>query len=278
MGGMGKLVEAMTTLATSYGVSVRTDVEVARVVIDDADKATGVELVSGEIVCADVVLINADMHHAETKLIPLSHQTYNASYWESRIISPSTFLIYLGIRGRVKGLSHHNLILAEHWNEHFKTIFENPSWPQNPSYYVSCPSKTDSSVAPEGDENIFILVPVAAGLTSDESERERMASSIIDHLEKTLDESIRSRIIHKRVYAHQEFMTDYHAFMGTAFGPAHTFWQTALFRPHKKSAKVSNVYYTGHYTQPGIGMPMVVISGELTAKQIQKDHPPSHYV
>jgi phytoene desaturase len=186
------------------------------------------------------------------------------------VYAPSAFLIYLGVGRRLEGLEHHNLYFAEQWQSHFDTIFDQPSWPENPCFYVSCISKTDTNSAPDGCENVFILVPVAPGL--DDTTREDYAEKVINHIEKITGENLSSDVLVKRIYSHRDFIGDYHATGGTAFGLSHTLGQTAVFRPPFGNKRVRNLYYTGQYTHPGIGVPMVLISSEVAANIIQETH------
>jgi phytoene desaturase len=187
-------------------------------------------------------------------------------------MGPSAFLIYLGLNKKLKGLRHHNLFLDPSWDEHFKTLFDRPAWPEAYSYYFSCPSKTDPAVAPPGGETVFILVPVAAGLDDTPAIREKMFGRTIAHLEKLLGEEIKNSIVYQQVFAQRAFTQAYNAYKGTALGLAHTLFQTAVFRPSQRSQKVKNLYYTGSYTHPGIGVPMVIISAQIVRDEIRKDH------
>jgi phytoene desaturase len=127
-------------------------------------------------------------------------------------------------------------------------------------------------VAPKGKENLFILVPVAAGLDDTDEIREYFYEKILTHLEDLMGENIRDHVIVKRLFSHRDFKETYHAYKGTALGYAHTLKQTAVFRPKHKSKKVKGLYYTGHYTHPGIGVPIVIISSQILAKQLAKTY------
>ena len=267
MGGIGKVSDSLYKLGLSYGVKYITDCNVSEIEIAN-NEVQKVVTTKGEF-SANIVVANADMHHVETNLIKdKNDRSYDENYWNKKVMSPGTFLIYLGVRGRVQSLEHHNIFMIENWEKHFDTIFKSPKWPDNASYYVCCPTITDSSVAPLGDENIFVLVPVAVGLDDTEAVREEFAEKIISHLEGKLQTDIKSRIVTKRIYSHRDFIHDYNAYKGTAFAPAHTLWQSVYFRPKMKSKKVKNLYYVGQYTQPGIGMPMVLLSAEFLTKEI----------
>jgi phytoene desaturase len=256
----------MQRLAEAAGAEFRFDREVRRIAVEGG-RATGVETDDGTI-RADLVLANADYHHVETSLLAPEQRQYSDKYWRSRVVAPSAFLLYLGLRRSVEPLAHHTLFLQHDWMRHFNTIFDDPSWPDAPSYYVCTPSASDPVMAPEGFENLFVLVPVAAGLEDTPEIRDRMEKLVLDDLEQQMGEGIRNDIVLKRSFAHRDFTTRYNAYRGTALGLAHTLRQTALWRPRHKSKKVESLYFTGHYTHPGVGVPMTLISSEIVADEI----------
>jgi phytoene desaturase len=178
----------------------------------------------------------------------------------------------MGLDKKLDQLLHHNLYFHDNWQEHFETIFDSPRWPEKFSYYVCCPSRTDSSVAPEGKENLFFLVPVAAGLQDDDRIREDFYDKVISHFETLIGEAIRPHLCVKRIFSHRDFINSYNAWKGSAFSLAHTLFQTAVFRPAQGSKKVRNLYFTGQYTHPGVGIPMTLISAEVLADRIQREH------
>jgi phytoene desaturase len=215
-----------------------------------------------------VVLVNADYSFCETRLLEERYRSLTESYWRRRVFAPSMFILYLGLNKRLNNMVHHNLYFSENWTEHFDTIFKVPSWPQGPCFYVSCITKTDPQMAPEGQENVFVLVPVAPGLEDGDAFRERYAEQVIEHVENVIGEQFRSSIVVRRIFSHQDFIRDYNAHGGTALGLAHTLNQTAFFRPAFRSKKVKNLYYAGQYTHPGVGVPMVVIAAQVAAQLI----------
>lgn len=271
MGGISMIVKALEKLCTEHGVHIYTNQEVKTIHVNEHGTAQSVET-EDKTYTADIVISNADYPHTEIDLLKEEYQTYPKEYWERKTIAPSAFLLYLGIKGRVKNLLHHNLFFADNWGEHFSQIFDDPQWPDDPSYYLCCPSKTDPTVAPKDHENIFVLVPVAPGLEDTDSVRTRFRNKIISHIESLLGEDIQKRIVFERTWAHRDYKTWYHGYKGTALGLAHTLFQTALFRPQNKSKKVHNLYYVGQFTHPGIGIPMCFISAELTANRISVEH------
>jgi len=265
-GGFGEIVKALQQLCERYGVDIRCNQNVKKILVTDGI-AKGVRTETGDLY-SDIVLSNADYHFTETQLLDKEYQTYPESYWEKKTIAPSGFIAYLGLNKKIPQLSHHNLFLDNDWEQHFDEIFNNPKWPENPSYYISCPSKTDSTVAPEGCENVFILVPVAAGLQDNPKIREDYFEKTLTHLEKLLDTNLRESIVFKKLFAHNDFSTRYNAYKGTALGLSHTLFQSAWFRPRHTSKKVKNLFYAGGYTHPGIGVPMQFITAQIITKII----------
>ncbi|MEL7340588.1 MAG: phytoene desaturase, partial [Bacteroidota bacterium] len=146
----------------------------------------------------------------------------------------------------------------------------NPKWPTKPLFYVSATTKTDPTGAPEGMENVFILIPLAPGLSDSEEQRERYYHLVMDRLERITKQSVRDHVILKRSYAMEDFEKDYHSFKGNAYGLANTLFQTAFFKPKLRSKKVSNLYYTGQLTVPGPGVPPSLISGQVVASEVAK--------
>ncbi|MGE4453848.1 MAG: phytoene desaturase family protein [Sphaerochaeta sp.] len=268
--GMAGAAMGFAKLCKELGVSLVSGAEVLKILTKDG-KAIGVETNKGTYL-SDVVVSSADYHHTETNLLEDNHQSYSDSYWNKRVVAPSMFIAYLGMGRKLKGLEHHNLYFAKDWNKHFDTIFKNPAWPKDPCFYLSCISKTDPTSAPEGGENVFLLVPVAPGLVDTEEQRNSYFEHIADHVQKVTGEDLRKDLLVKRLYSHRDFISDYHAFKGTALGLSHTLMQTAVFRPRHQNKKVKNLYYTGQYTHPGVGVPMVLIASELVAKEIQENY------
>jgi len=267
-GGMHKVVEALTTLAEQQGVTFEFNAEVQKFEMGtDSIKSI---LVSGKSRSFDFVIASADYNHVEQNLLPESHRKYSKSYWQSRSMAPSSLIFYLGLNKKIKGLLHHTLFFDEDFTVHAKEIYEEPKWPTAPQFYISCTSQTDPTVAPSGHENIFILIPVAPDLEDEEATRERYFDLVMNRFEKIMGQSIREHIVYKRSYAHKEFIADYHAFKGNAYGLANTILQTANLKPSILNKKVKNLFYTGQLTVPGPGVPPSLISGQVVAKELIK--------
>ena len=269
LGGIGSVVDAFVKLGESLGVEFRYNEEAERIVTRNG-RFEKVVTRNGEFP-ADSCLVNADYAHAETALLNDDGRSFNERYWNKRVVAPSMFIAYLGLNRKIDSLTHHNLYFAHDWNGHFDTIFKKPSWPDNPCYYLSVPSRTDDRVAPAGRENMFLLVPIAPGLPDTPEIREEYFDKTISHVEKTAGIRIRDAIEVKRIYSVNDFTEDYHALKGSALGIAHTIGQTAVFRPPHRSKKVKGIYYTGQFTHPGVGVPMTLISSEVVADEMIRD-------
>lgn len=269
VGGMHKIVEGMTKLADEKGVTLRYNHEVTA--IEVAGKQARRVVANGDVFEADIVVAGADYHHVESQLLAQGQQSYSEEYWGKRVLAPSSLIFYLGLNKKLQRLRHHNLFFDADFGLHAREIYETPQWPSEPLFYVSVPSVTDASVAPEGCENVFILIPVAPGLEDGEVIREKYYQLVLDRLEKLTGQSIREAVVYKRSYAHRDFADDYHAFKGNAYGLANTLMQTAILKPSLKSKKVSNLFYTGQLTVPGPGVPPSLISGQVVAREVMKE-------
>ena len=179
-------------------------------------------------------------------------------------------IFFLGINKKLKNIGHHNLFFDTDFEKHAQEIYDDPRWPENPSIYLSCPSKSDPSVAPEENENLMVLIPVATGLEDSEELRDKYFELFQQRFEKLTGESIRDNIVYKRTYSLNEFTADYNAFKGNAYGLANTLKQTAFLKPGLRNKKLSNLFYTGQLTVPGPGVPPALISGQIVADLIVK--------
>jgi phytoene desaturase len=181
------------------------------------------------------------------------------------------------LKDKVPGLAHHNLVFARNWRANFAEIFDDPKWPTDPSFYVCAPSVTDAGVAPAGQENLFVLVPTAPGIGATWEQLERYTDKILATIETEMKiPNLRDRICFKRMFWAKDFAEQYNNLRGSALGLAHTMRQTAILRPSNVSKKVKNLFYVGANTNPGIGMPICLISAELAYKRIVGDRSASH--
>ena len=269
MGGMYKIIEALESLAKEKGVEIFTDHEVTSINYT-GKTATGVSTNHGEFK-ADVVVAGADYHHVDNALLDKQTRNYTEEYWDKRVMAPSSLLYYVGVNKKLDGLLHHNLFFDTDFGPHAKDIYTNPKWPEKPLFYVSAPSKTDDTVAPEGCENIFMLIPVAPGLDDTEEIREHYFDLMLERMKDRMGLDFKENIVYKRSFAHKDFVKDYNAYKGNAYGLANTLSQTAILKPQLANKKLKNLFYTGQLTVPGPGVPPSLISGQVVAKEIIAD-------
>ena len=268
-GGMYSVVKAMTSMAEELGVNIYLNEEVLEFGFE-GKKIHKVITEKNEYE-AEVVVAGADYNHVDQTLLPEHFRNYSESYWKSRTMAPSSLLFYLGVDKPIKNLLHHTLFFDEDFNLHAKEIYRDPQWPTKPLLYTSATSKTDNTAAPEGKENLVILIPVAPGLEDTDEIREKYFDLAIGRLEKFTGTQFKNDIIVNRSYAHRDFISDYHSFRGNAYGLANTLLQTAVLKPSLKNKKLKNLYFTGQLTVPGPGVPPSLISGEVVANEIDKD-------
>lgn len=269
MGGMHKIVEGMHNLALEKGVKFKLEETVTGFSFDQ-NKISAV-ITEKASYSSDLIVGSADYHHIDKHLLPKQFQQYSSEYWNKRTMAPSSLIFYLGIKRKLKNMKHHNLFFDEDFDFHAKEIYDCPSWPEKPLFYVCAPSVTDSSVAPEGMENLFILMPVAPGIEEEKDTREKYFKLILNRIKKLTGEDIKEEdIVFKRSYAHKEFIEDYNSFKGNAYGLANTLNQTAFLKPKMHHKKIKNLLFSGQLTVPGPGVPPALISGIVAAKEAQK--------
>lgn len=290
-GGFTEVIAAVRRVAEAQGVRIHTGTEAVEVTTSrlggDRPRVTGVRVRdrSGRerVLGAGLVVGAADLHHLETRWLPEELRTYPQEYWDRRTPGPGALLLLLGVRGGLPELAHHTLLFTRRWEEGFDAIFgERPHVPEPASLYVCRPSATDQpgTVAPEGYENLFVLVPVpadpglgrggvdGAGDVAVEAAADRVITQIA---EWTGMADLAERVVVRRTIAPADLQADLGAWRGTALGPAHTLRQSAFFRTRNVSRHVDGLYYAGASTIPGIGLPMCLISAELVLKHVCGD-------
>lgn len=270
LGGIYSFIKSLETLCSKYNVTITTSQDVSKIEIEN-NRAKKV-YVNKKIYDADIVISNADYAFTEMHLLDKTHQTYPQSYWEKCNIAPSAFIIFLGTKCKLNNLLHHNYYFPIDWSDHFQTIAEGSDLPFDPLIYFSCTSKTDPTVAPPDHENVFITVAIPPGIKITDEKKQRYANHIIKKLERYTGEQIQKNIVTKTIFTIEDFQKTFNAYKGTSIGLSQTVMQSMMLRPKQKSSKVDNLYYVGQYTNPGIGMPMVLISAELVVQRILNEN------
>ncbi|WP_396635046.1 phytoene desaturase family protein [Maribacter sp. R86514] len=268
-GGMYEVIKAMKSLAMELGVTIHTNSPISKIIVDNGN-ATGV-VCNEKTYKADKVLSGADYQHSES-LLDKKYQQYSHDYWEKKVFAPSSLLFYIGFDKKLNNVEHHNLFFDTDFELHAKEIYDNPKWPTNPLFYANFPSITDASMAPEGCETGFFLVPIATALEDTQELRNQYFDIIMDRFQERTGENIRNNIIFKETFCVNDFVDRYNSYKGNAYGMANTLTQTAFLRPNLRSKKVTDLYFTGQLTVPGPGVPPALISGKLVSELIIKDN------
>lgn len=287
LGGFHAVVEALKRLACQRQVEFRFHQPVTQITTTRTKnrvKATGVRLATGDQLAADIVISTADLHHTETALLPQELRSYSDKRFAKQDQGISAVLVLLGIKGKLPELSHHNLLLSKQWEKDFDSVFSHNQSAQqaSQSVYISMPSATDSTVAPKGHENLFILIPTAtnpalgcgdAYETVADPAVAAIAADTIELISQRVGiADFAQRIVAQRIIGPKDFVQRYHSLKGSALGPAHTLQQSAFFRGRNTSRKVAGLYYAGATTVPGVGVPMCLISAENILKRLLNDH------
>ncbi len=268
-GGMKEVVKGMEKRARELGVELRCSEPVRRIRPRDG-KGPLVETEHNSYPSRATVASN-DGEHVDRELLGPELARYSESYWSQRTMAPSVQLFFLGIDGELDMLEHHNLFFDRPFEAHIRSIREEKAWPEDPLFYVCAPSRSDPSVAPEGKENLFVLVPLAPGLHNSEEESERIYRRVMERLETRTGIALKERVIIRHDYGPDDLRRDHNAFQGNAYGLANTLRQTALLKPSMKSRKVEGLYFAGQTTVPGPGVPPSLISGEIVADLIDRE-------
>ena len=273
---MYELVEAMGRLASDLGVNINLDSPVEEIIVRD-DQARGVR-VNGDTIEADAVLANADLPYVYRALLPPSAAEgdfrWRLRKREKLLYTASSFMLYLGLDGKLDRMMHHNVYLSAKYKENFDQIFAERRLPDDPSFYTNVPSRTDPSAAPEGKEALYVLVPTPHLGENVEWEREgeEFKEKVYSLLEKRASvPDLRERVVYEKVRTPLDWREEYNLEEGAAFGIGHGIFQVGYFRPPLASKTVKGVYFVGASTRPGTGVPLVTIGAKLAAERVGRD-------
>ena len=224
---------------------------------------------------ADIFISNSDAASFRGKVLgrkKFSSEKLDELHWT---LAPLT--IYLGVKGKINNLLHHNYFLGSNFKEYADNIFTSSISPQKPYYYVNASSKSDEGCAPDGCENLFILCPVPdLRYKKTWEDKEKLADNIIEDLSKRVGYKIQPNTLTKKILAPDDWEKMLNLYRGSGLGLAHDLGQVGAFRPKNKDEKLSNLYYVGASTTPGTGLPMVVISSKLIMERIENDYGTLH--
>ena len=269
-GGMYKIVEGIMGLLEKKGVKMIYNTEIVSVQ-HSGGKMVSVTDANGEVYRADLFVINADAAWFRGKF--LQRAKYSEAKLDKMEWTLAPFTIYLGVKGTIPGIHHHNYFLGDNFRGYADTIFRSTVAPEKPYYYVNVASKSNPDCAPEGCENLFILCPVPdMRVKPDWSDADKLVNEIIEDLGKRVNFDIKNNILTKVIYTPMEWQKMFNLYKGSGLGLAHGLNQIGALRPANKDEKLSNVYYVGASTHPGTGLPIVVIGSRLVTERIENEH------
>lgn len=260
-------MDAIASLARELGATIETGVEVTEI----ARGRNGFFVAVGDRVWrSDAVVSDVDYAYTELELLPENDRQYEESYWEERAYGPSALVIFLGIDRELPGLEHHNVVMPVGWDDHFAAIYERCKWPSDPVYYVCNAAKTDPSVAPNGMTALSLSMAVPAGSEDTPDLRSQYRNRLLDDLAETTGVDIRNDIVFEQTLTVSEFEDRYNVHKGS-LGLSQSLRQTGPFRPRHRSKTVEGFYFAGSSTNPGVGIPVCLISGEQAAQALLAD-------
>ncbi|MCB0729809.1 MAG: phytoene desaturase [Ignavibacteriae bacterium] len=268
-GGMYTVVQSIVDILIKRGVEFHFNTEVVSIGNNNGRLAEVVDQ-NGKRWTADIFVSNSDAASFRGKI--LQRENFNEKKLDDLHWTLSPFTIYLGVKGKMDGMLHHNYFLGSNFKDYADTIFTSSISPKKPYYYVNVSSKSDETCAPEGCENLFILCPVPdLRFKSNWDDKEDLANNIIEDLSNRTGFDIKSNIITKTIKTPKDWEQMFNLYRGSGLGLAHDLNQVGAFRPKNKDEHFSNLYYVGASTTPGTGLPMVVISSKLVTERINND-------
>ena len=268
-GGMYRIVEEIVKILEDRGVEFVFNTEIVAIGNNNGKISDLIDQ-KGKRWDADIFVSNSDA--ASFRGLVLKRKNYSEDKLDKMHWTLAPFTIYLGVKGKIEKLIHHNYFLGNSFRGYAEEIFTSSVSPNKPYYYVNALSKSEKSCAPEGCENLFVLCPVPdLRYKKDWQDKEELAENIIDDLSKRTGYDIKNNIITKKILAPDDWAKTLNLYKGSGLGLAHDINQVGAFRPKNKDEKFSNLYYVGASTTPGTGLPMVIISSKLVMERIEYD-------
>lgn len=273
------MLHALSEVGRRLGVEYLLDSPVAKIELsDDNAKATGVRLETGEVLRADIIVVNADLVYAYNHLLSPSRE---AERLRKRSTSCSSISFYWAFNEQIPELRPHNVFLAGRFRESFDRIFDDHDVPEDFSFYVNVPSRVDVTAAPAGRESVMVLVPVGRlvdTLDRDEEEKRwnilvaQTRDIVLDTIEaRTGARNLREKLVHEIVNSPLTWREKFNLDRGAILGLSHDFDNILWFRPQMKHFAIKGLYFTGSSTHPGAGVPACLLSGKFVVREIMKD-------
>lgn len=272
MGGMYAGIQALVKIAEKLGVTFVYETPVKRIHVGKR-KVESVETADGRRWTADIFVGNADLPYIYKELLPDAKE---AKQLDEKLYTCSTIMFYWGVKKQYPQIAHHNVFLGGDYKASFDQIFKDHTLPETPSFYVHAPARTDPSAAPQGQDTLYVLVPV--GHLDARSEQDwdalvnRARDAVFARLEKEMGiRDLKENIKFEIVYQPKVWKERFNLEKGAAFGLSHNFWQVGYLRPQNRHKQYKNLYFAGASTHPGTGLPIVLLSARLAAERILKE-------
>jgi diapolycopene oxygenase len=268
-GGMYKLVEAMSNLLHEQQVNIQLNTEVKRIV-KDGDRAIGVKLENGQVIEADIVISNLAAPPAYNTFIDDPTLTSQLEKYPPTV---SGLILLLGVNKSFANLAHHNLFFSDSPEQEFQQIFHDEVPADDPTIYVGISAKSDSSQAPLGKENLFILthVPPLKKGESWTNKKNDYRKIILSKLERMGLDQLSEQIEYEHMITPNDIQQQYGANGGSLYGVVSDRKKNGGYKIPNRSTLLQNLYFVGSSTHPGSGIPMVTLSGQITANLILEE-------
>jgi phytoene desaturase len=272
MGGMYRVIETLTAIAEKLGVQFIYNSPAKKFKVE-GNRVASVELEDGQVLTADLFVGNADLPYIYSDLLPDTTETKKL---EQKKYTSSTIMFYWGVDKLYPEIGHHNVFLSGDYKASFDSIFNDHTLPDEPSFYIHAPSRTDPAAAPAGQDTLFVLIPVGH---LDES-RTQDWNALVNRARETVFErlasqvgvnDIRQHIKFEIIYTPLDWQEQFNLAKGAAFGLSHNFQQVGYLRPQNRHARYKNLYFAGASTHPGTGLPIVLLSAKLVTERILKE-------
>jgi len=271
-GGMHRVVEKLLATATELGVQFQYKKPVAKILIN-GNLTEGILLEDGTNIEADLVIANADLPYIYRELLP---EQKAANRFKKMKYSCSAIVFHWGVDQIYPQLDHHSVFLNDPYKEGLDKIFKEKSLSDNPSFYIHAPVRSDKSAAPENQDTLSVIVPVAHLDEKYDQDWARLKQTartgVIQRLKDAGMADIEEHIKFEICYLPKTWESTCNVTNGSVFGSlSHSIFQMGYFRPHNRHKKYRNLYFAGGSTHPGNGIPLVLLSAKLTSERILKD-------
>ena len=270
MGGTGNIIKGYEKLMNEVGIKILKESEVTKI-ISKNNKISGVQINNKNLIEADNVICNADPPAVYEKLLSRNNNSILFNWKKNRMeYSMGLFVYYFGTKKVYENVEHHTIKFGNKYKEHLEDIFNKKKLNEDISYYLHRPSATDKSMAPEGNDCFYVLVPVPNNQSKIDwsIEGEKMKKLVIDKMEKDLMPNLKENIVEDFYLTPDYFEKDLNTKYGSGFSIQPKFTQSAYFRFHNKSEIYDGLYFVGAGTHPGAGVPGVLSSAKVLDKII----------